>query len=214
MPDTIAVRDELENSPIHVVGLNAPHPGHHLCPSVSCDNEGGSQLVVDHLMELGHRNILFVIDRGSEDTPDAIARRNGFLDAMARYGVDANKSVAHWDKHDPEVVEWLKTDPKETAVFAWYEGLAGKIMERIQGAGLSVPGDLSVVGFDSTLYCDSVKPRLTAVRQPIKEMAQTAAKVVLDLIEGRSLDMTSYTFPCTLDVRESTSLPAPKRGIQ
>lgn len=212
MPDNALLREDLEMAPLHVVGLNAPSPSHHLCPSVSCDNEGGSHLVVDHLIELGHRNILFVIDRGSEDTPDAIARRNGYLAAMAKNGIDANRSVVHWDKQDPEVHEWLRTNPKETAIYAWNEGLAGKIMERIQTAGFSVPGDISVVGFDSTLYCDSVTPRLTAVRQPIKEMAQTAAKVVLDLIEGKPLDRTSFTFPCTLDVRESTSLPAPSRS--
>lgn len=212
MPDSPSIREDLELAPLHVVGLNAPQ-GHHLCPSVSCDNEGGSKLVVDHLMQLGHRNILFVIDRGSEDTPDAIARRNGFLEAMAMHGIDANKSVAHWDKNDPEVVEWLRKNPRETAIYAWYEGLAGKIMQRAQKAGLVIPRDLSIVGFDSTLYCDSVAPRLTAVRQPIKEMAQTAAKVVLDLIEGRPLDRTSHTFTCTLDVRESTSHPALKRNF-
>lgn len=211
MPDARSILDDLEQTPLHVVGLNTSL-AHHLCPTVTCDNEGGSKLVVDHLIELGHRNILFVIDRGSEDTPDAISRRNGFLEAMARHGIDANKSVTYWDKSDPEVLEWLRTNPKETAVYAWYEGLAGKIMHRVQQAGFSVPGDLSVVGFDSTLYCDSLKPRLTAVRQPITEMAQTAAKVVLDLIEGRPLDRTSFTFSCTLDVRESTSSPALHRS--
>lgn len=213
MPDGASIAEDLEMAPLHVVGLNAPQ-GHHLCPSVSCDNEGGSKLVVDHLVSLGHRNILFVIDRGSEDTPDAVARRNGFLEAMARHGIDANKSVVRWDKQDPEVIEWLSTNPKETAIYAWYEGLAGKIMLRAQKAGLSIPGDLSIVGFDSTLYCDTLSPRLTAVRQPIKEMAQTAAKVVLDLVEGKPLERTSHSFPCTLDVRESTSIPNPKKSLQ
>jgi LacI family transcriptional regulator len=208
MPDSPAIREELEYAPLQVVGLNASIPSHHLCPCVSCDNEGGAELVVDYLIGLGHRHILFVMDQGSDTTPDALARRNGFLCAMARHGIDANKSVVFWDQQNPEVAEWLKTKPKETAIFAWYEGLAGRVMAGAQAAGLQIPRDLSIVGFDSTIYCDSVTPRLTAVKQPIKEMAQTAARLLLDLIEGMPLERNSYVFPCSLDVRESTSTPA------
>jgi len=208
MPDTPAIREEMEHTPLQVVGLNAPVPTHHLCPCVSCDNEEGAGLVVDHLVGLGHKHVLFAMDRGSEDTPDAVARLDGFNRALIRHGLQP--AIVYWDKFNPEVADWLATNPKETAIFAWYEGFAGRIMANAQSAGLEIPRDLSIVGFDSTLYCDSITPRLTAEKQPIKEMAQTAARILLDLIEGHPLERNSYTFPCTLDVRESTSSPAPR----
>ena len=86
-------------------------------------------------------------------------------------------------------------------------------LARIAAAlGLDLPRELSVVGFDSTDYCETTTPRLTAVRQPIHDMAACAANVLIDLIEGNapagddSLP-SSTLFPCSLDVRGSTARP-------
>ena len=212
MPDTPAVREELNHHALSVVGLNSPPFSDQLCPTVSCDNAHGSKLVVDHLVALGHRHIVFPMDHGSEETPDAIARLEGFQQAMAKHGLSTDGSVIQVNKQAPDIASVLKQRPEITAVFAWYEGLAGRIMASAQEAGYSVPGDLSVVGFDSTLYCDSLSPRLTAVKQPIKEMAQMATRILLDQIEGHPLERNTCIFPCTLDVRESTSPPASNGG--
>lgn len=212
MPDLPGIRDQLTHSSLNVVGLNT-QAAHSLCPMVTCDNEHGSGLVVDHLVDLGHRNIAFAQDWGSEDTPDAITRYDGYRKALQKHGIPFSENLLFWcDKHKPEVADWLNRNPETTAVYAWYEGLAGKIMASAQEAGYQIPRDLSVVGFDSTLYCDTLSPKLTAIRQPIKEMAQVAARALMDLIEGQVPDKTSYIFPCTLDVRESSSHPAPSRA--
>lgn len=209
MPDHPAIGDDLLNSPLQVVGLNAQPTDNHQCPTITCDNEGGSALVVEHLYELGHRHIAIVIDGGSTDTPDAVARLKGFRRAMQARGLQAE--VLYWDVPETEFPAWWVARPQITALYGWHEGFAGRILLAAKAAGVEVPRDLSVVGFDSTLYCETTTPKLTSVKQPIKEMAQTAARILLNQIEGSPLGQRSYTFPCTFDVRESTSSPTRSR---
>lgn len=208
--------EELRHTPLKVVGLNSTAPSTPgAYPAISCDNEGGAALVVDHLAALGHERILFAFDEGWEDTPDALARLNGFRAAMARHGLAfGEEDIVTWKIESPAFADWWATNPPHTAIFGWHEGIAGKILDCARDLGVSVPEDLSVVGFDSTLYCESTKPRLTAVRQPIREMAEYAANLLLDLIEGQAPDSYSQFYPCTLDVRDSTSHPAPTGGAR
>src|SRR5579862_6993689 len=83
MPHDAAILQELVHTPLRVVALNSPPPREpHGVPFISCDNEGGAALVVDHLVGLGHTRILFALDHGWESTPDAHARLAGFRTAM------------------------------------------------------------------------------------------------------------------------------------
>lgn len=210
MPHDASVLADLAHTPLKVVALNSPPPRrHHGVPFVHCDNEGGSELVVDHLASLGHRRILFVLDVGWDTTPDAHARLAGFRAAMARRGLPCgDEDIVVWEIGDPPLADWAATRPPHTAIYAWHEGLAGRILETALRAGIDVPGAFSVVGFDSTMYCESTKPRLTAVRQPVREMAARAAQLLIDLVEGRLASADSLCFPCSIDVRDSTAYPA------
>lgn len=214
MPHDRAVLNELKHTTLRVVALNSPPPREeHGVPFIHCDNEAGAELVVDHLARLGHTRILFVLDHGWENTPDAHARLAGYRAAMNRHGLSCGEDdVVVWSIIDPPVAEWLRTNPVHTALFAWHEGIAGRILAVAHAAGIQVPDAFSVVGFDSTMYCESTKPRLTAVRQPIREMAESAAQLLIDLVEGRATSANSRCFPCTLDVRDSTSPPAHPRA--
>lgn len=209
MPDDPKLHGELAHRLVPVVALNAPPiEGSPIPHFVSCDNEAGSELVVEHLFELGHRRILFAQERGEEETPDARSRLRGFRAAMSKRGLQVKEEdVVCWGTMAEELAEWRSGNPPHTAIFAWNERLGGEILARAREIGLALPDELSVVGFDSTLYCDSTVPKLTAVRQPVKEMAQTAARLLLGLIEGEPTGPHSRTFPCTLDVRESTTHP-------
>ena len=146
-------------------------------------------------------------------TPDALARLTGFKAAMKARGLPfSDEDVVLWSKPSVDLPAWLATKPPHTAIFGWHEGIAGKILAAAAAAGIEVPRQLSVVGFDSTMFCESTTPRLTAVRQPIREMAEQAAQLLLDLIEGQSPSQLSHYFPCTLDVRDSTCPPASRRA--
>lgn len=197
----------IHECPIPIVAMNTPPPAEPTeAVFVSCDNEGGIELAVEHLWNLGHRRILFVREYEEITTPDCIARLGGFNQAMTRRGVKVTEEdVATWDWDFDMFLDWWAANPPHTAIVCWSERSGAQILKRALEAGIDVPRKLSVVGFDSTNYCETTQPRLTAVRQPISEMAMHAGEVLLSLIAGQSPPQFSYAFPCTLDVRDSTS---------
>lgn len=197
----------IHECPIPIVAMNTPPPAEVTdAVFVSCDNEGGIELAVDHLWSLGHRRILFVREGEEVPTPDCIARSKGFADAMRRRGVsDPEAKIATWDWNFDHMFDWAKSPNRDTAILCWSERAGAQILKRAAELGIRVPEELSVVGFDSTNYCETTKPRLTAVRQPIAEMASHASRTLLSMIAGHSPQQLSYTFPCTLDVRDSTA---------
>ncbi len=206
MPPERTCVDRLRNSGLPFVVLHSPPPE---APSdtvfISCDNVGGARLAADHLVGLGHRRMLFVLERKEETTPDAQARLSGFLEACTSHGIEVrDEDVVIWSRDADEFAHWHSKRGDQTAVFAWNERVASAVVHRAKECGLSVPRDLSVVGFDSTPFCELTTPRLTAVRQPIRLMAGQAALTLLDMIDGRRPSQLDQVFACTLDVREST----------
>jgi LacI family transcriptional regulator len=199
----------LHDCPIPIVALNAPLPE---VPTdaafVSCDNRGGIELAVDHLWSLGHRRILFLREGEEINAPDCVDRLSAFEEAMARRGaVLSPEDVATWDWDLNLFSNWWRSNPPHTAVIAWSERCAGVLLNRCAEAGVSVPDTLSVIGFDSTQYCESTRPRMTAVRQPIAEMASLAARLLLDMLDNGNRVHSSHIFPCELDIRDSTAPP-------
>jgi LacI family transcriptional regulator len=203
----------LSRTKIPIVALNSPNGAlHENSFGVGCDNEKGSELLVDHLYNLGHRKIGFVSEINEESTPDAVARWIGFQNAMQRRGLTiSDKDILTWSYESTEFVTWWNSAPEHTALYAWNEGQAGNILRRAMNAGVDIPNEISVAGFDSTSYCETTHPTMTAVNQPIRKMAQHAANTLISMIEGESPSFASVTFPCTLDVRGST---APARSEQ
>ncbi len=202
-------QQQIRNCPIPIVALNAGRP-EALCGPVyvNCDNEAGIELAVEHLWNLGHRKILFVNELQEVTTPDCILRREAFLDSMAKRGVDATGDTRVWEWNLYEFRDMWASGEPYTAILGWTERAASVILERAAEMGVRVPEDLSVVGFDSTPFCESTTPKLTAVKQPIFDMAQHAAGVLLELTQGQRPANDSVIFPCTLDVRDSTTIPS------
>ena len=135
---------------------------------VGCDNEGGIGLAIDHLVELGHRRIAFLSETVEGDTPDCEARREGFRARMAFHGLwTSEQDELLWTWDVPEFTDWWAENPPHTAIVCWSERCAKALMEKMAVDGVTIPEQLSVVGFDSTPFCEMVRPRLTSVRQPI-----------------------------------------------
>jgi LacI family transcriptional regulator len=200
--------DLLHSCPIPIVALNAPaSPEVTDAVFVSCDNPGGVCLALEHLADLGHRRVLFAQETWEDSTPDCVARREAFFRFAPQFGMSAEETdVETWTRGAPEFEAWRRRGTGHTAVFAWNERLGGEILAQAAQTGVSVPDELSVVGFDSTTFCDTTTPRLTAVRQPIREMAAHAGDLLLSLIAGQRPEHYSSIFPCTLDVRGSTAI--------
>ncbi len=199
----------IERDSLPVVALNSSTLGADTrLINFHCDNEGGIRLILDHLVELGHTKILFVMETGEVSTPDAVVRRDAFYRIAKEKGLHlGEEDVVQWSRTAIEFPAWWALQTGHTALVAWNEGVAGSILQVARRNGVKVPTDLSVVGFDSTAYCDTTTPRLTAARQPIREMAIAAATTLVDLVEGRAPTHLRRVFPCTLDVRGSTSEP-------
>jgi LacI family transcriptional regulator len=195
----------IQECPIPIVALNARPPDSHTdAVFIGCDNDGGCGLAVDHLVGLGHRRIAFLCEGEEESTPDCEARYEGFCNHMSRHGLATERLVWSWDLDEFE--PWSHRRP-HTAIFCWSERCAGVLLERAAEAGVSVPNQLSVVGFDSTPYCETLRPRLTAVRQPIAEMARIAGDCILSILGGTPPSKKSIVVPCEFDVRDSTAAP-------
>lgn len=201
--------DVMKRSPIPVVVLGVPNAVElSSVHFVYCDNEQGIESAVDHLWDLGHRRILFLREAREESASDCEDRLQGFRTAMARRGRPvAEEDVASWSWDLDEFADWWAARPPHTAVIGWSERVAGRLLERCEELSIPVPGALSVVGFDSTRYCDATNPPLTAVRQPITEMASYATRTLLDLIDGKDVDPDHPQLPCPLDIRRSTGVP-------
>jgi LacI family transcriptional regulator len=201
-----SLRDRIASLKIPCVLLNSRLPDDRLY-GVACDNRMGSEKAVAHLRSLGHERIQFALERREEATPDALERLAGFQDACLARGMPFDPPEI-WDAEAREFAAWRARRTGHTALYCWNEGLAAMALQQARRLGVDVPGELSVIGFDSTEFCEGTRPRLTAVRQDIDQMASLAARTLIDLIEGRPHPTKRMLFPVSLDERESTG-PAP-----
>jgi LacI family transcriptional regulator len=168
------------------------------------------RMAVDHLVSLGHKRIAFVAPQFIEHNDETHTRIQAMKIAMAAHGLPFDESdVLNWDYEASQFGRWWAMTPPHTALILRSESQAGPIYEHAAKFGARIPEDLSVVGFDSTAYCETLSPRLTAVRQPIEAMAKRATDLLLAIIEGRDvLPAADHVFPCGFDIRESTARPA------
>lgn len=176
--------------------------------SVRTDDAAGTRLAVDHLVSLGHRDIVHV-DGG--ESPGAPERRDGYLAAMRDHGLD------EWVEVLPGVYgeaagaraanTLLARDRLPTAVVACNDQCARGLMATLVRAGRSVPGEVSVVGYDDSRVAGLPFLGLTSVRQDVERMAELAVDAaVARLDEGRT-DSAHVMLAPTLTMRESTAPP-------
>ncbi len=182
---------------------------------VDVDNVGGTRLATQSLTALGHRRIAFL------GPPEVLTvtsdRRQGYLEALARMGIKPlNAWILETDGVDLEVfsfeaarrtVEKALTTPLDwTALVAFNDEMALGAMRALSEAGLKVPEDVSVVGFDDLPYARMVTPSLSTVHQDIQQLGQHAGRALLALLRGQATaDLTIQTV--SLVNRETTATP-------
>jgi DNA-binding LacI/PurR family transcriptional regulator len=171
-------------------------------PTIICDNRQGIRLALDHLVELGHRSIGFPWEH-ELGVGEALERRNAFVSIAAEMGISFEVIDVSWGRQ--EVDEYLKDGPKHTAIVCFSDGLAGDFIQAAPKYGISLPADLSIVGFDSTGYCNELNPALTSVRQPLAVMGAKAIEVLVKRINGEVIEPLETVMACGFDVRESTA---------
>jgi DNA-binding LacI/PurR family transcriptional regulator len=213
--------EDLHEANVTVVGMwqgSAALPG---ISTVNVDNRLGIRRLIDHLVGLGHRSFGFVGGSfsfaGGRPLGDIRERKLAFLESLTEHGIevppeycrDANNNFAGGAR-EFEALMALPNPP--TAVLASTDVLAIGALRAAHRLGLSVPGDVSVVGFDDLPVAEHTTPSLTTVRHPISEMAAVAVRAAITDVSGESSPIVECLEP-TLIVRESSGpAPSPRRG--
>lgn len=188
-----------------IVLINNQHPGSYTY-SVSIDNVSAARRITRHLLQLGHRRIAYIGNRsGSQADTD---RLHGYRIELRKARLPFRSDLVMHADATPEggraVMQRLLARRRPTAVFCYDDLTALGALAAARTAGVSVPADLSVVGFDDLFVSSYTAPPLTTLRQPMKEMGQRAAEILLALLRGEVAER-KVKFQGTLVVRESTA---------
>jgi GntR family transcriptional regulator of arabinose operon len=208
------------NTNIPVVLMDRPINGVVL-PCISSNNYAGGLQAMNHLIQLGHRRILFVA-RPHLDLWSVSERFRAYQDALRLQNVEPQSPFliggdtemssyeAHLSHDDSEIeplVEHLKTDARPTAIFAVNDWIALKVQRAIALAGLQNPQDISVIGFDNLDIAQYQNPPLTTIAQDAALMGAEAARRLITLMEGDSNREILTLLPTQLIERASTAPP-------
>lgn len=179
-------------------------------PSVAVDNAHGAYLATQHLLELGHQRIAHL----SGDLSLEVARQRvkGYQQALSDYGLHDIAQVVtppnyRWDYESGylSMQNILRQPVRPTAIFAAGDQMAIGGYRALAEAGLRVPDDMSVIGFDDIEAASYTIPPLTTIRQPLEDIATSAFELLLDLLDAKkTLDTSQIILPPELIVRKST----------
>jgi len=181
-------------------------------PSVAATNWAGGLAATEHLIELGHTRV------GMITGPKAVAcardRLDGYRAALTRANLTHDPALERFGDFQQESGQQhadslLRMENPPTAIFAGSDRAAAGVYRAAHARGLRIPEDLSVVGFDDVVVAQWLQPELTTVRQPLEEMARTAIRTAMRLVNGEPVSLERIELATTLVVRAST---APRRA--
>ncbi|MBN1401954.1 MAG: LacI family DNA-binding transcriptional regulator [Anaerolineae bacterium] len=174
-------------------------------PCVSSDHRQGAAEGVRYLWELGHRRVAFV--SGSPSSQSHL-RELGYRDAMAACGMQVAPEYVRsgdwsWESGRAQMEALLALDAPPTAVFCASDNIALGAMRAVQRAGLRVPEDVSILGFDDITAAQHSDPPLTTIRQPSLQMVEMAVDLLRCGLEGEQVAARNHLLPTNLVPRES-----------
>jgi DNA-binding LacI/PurR family transcriptional regulator len=190
-------------------------PGHRCLKGVTnivLDHRKAARLALNHLIELGHKEIAFM--KGAEVSPDSEDRWNAIREVSEELGLSLRAELIVQLKGDdatpqlgyPFAKLLLARKRPFTALFAYNDISAIGSIRAFQEAGLRVPDDVSVVGFDDIRIAVHNNPSLTTVRQPLQQMGEIAARTLLNRIEHPEDFVPEIAIEPELVVRKSTAI--------
>jgi LacI family transcriptional regulator len=187
------------------VGRVGPRMSH-----VLIDYANGIRQAVDHVIDLGHKRLGFIT--GPLDLHSARTRRQAFLDGLRARGIKPDPKLVREGTHTADggqqaMTALLKPSKRPTAVVCSNDWTAIGALHAIDAAGLRVPDDISVVGFDDIPLASYTSPPLTSVRMSAGDVGSTAFDALFRLIGGERLEGDVYQVPTQLVVRQSTAKP-------
>ena len=182
-------------------------------PSVHIDNAGAAADAMTLLYDLGHRRIGVV--SGPLVSPLSRDRLRGVSTVASQRHGDGTLTVVGGDftveSGTEAAARLLSGDSRPTAIFCFNDEMAMGVLEHARRAGLRVPADLSVVGFDDIRFARYTQPALTTVAQPMREIGEGTVKLLLAILADDTVTPASVTLPHRLVVRGTTAPPPSER---
>jgi len=174
---------------------------------VSTDNYKGAVLATEYLINNGHKNIVCI-----QGTPSAMPvkkRFEGYKDTMAKHGLSDKVNVVgnsfSIQNGYVETKMLINKKNRPTAIFAMSNTIALGAYKAIKESGLTVPKDISIIGFDNYLYLDYIEPPMTRIAQPTDEIGILAVKTLINQIEEKHEDVSQLLLSPTLLLGQSVS---------
>ncbi len=204
-------QDDMEIRRLHEEGvpimLLGQLPGTEL-GFVDVNAVSGAEVAVDHLLDAGHRCIGMITNAPLSYT-SAQQRRTGYANALQRRNIEADPALIHEGNYTPAsgyhaMKQLLNETARPTAVFVASDVVATGAMLAAKRAGLRIPEDLAIVGFDDIPMAEYLDPPLTTVRLPAFGLGWAAGERLIHLIRGDRDDQNSLFLESQLIIREST----------
>ncbi|MCC3718160.1 LacI family transcriptional regulator [Rouxiella badensis] len=210
-PDNGQLYTELKDQR-NVVLIDEDVPGCEV-PKVFSDNVHGGELATQALIDAGHRRIAFV--GGPDELMSVRERHQGYRHALAKGAIAYDPALVLYGDYDRvfgrqalDTLLALPTPP--SAIFAASDYLALGLLDGVRARGLSVPGSLSLVGFDDAIYSDLITPRLSTIRQSARELGRTAVEALIQRLNDDASPNTVSRIPVAWIARDSVSAYPPK----
>jgi LacI family repressor for deo operon, udp, cdd, tsx, nupC, and nupG len=175
-------------------------------PTVSIDNISSARKATEYLISLGHRRIGFI--SGPLNVILSRDRLKGFHQAMAQHNIPVESFLVQEGDFSFEsgynmMMKFLALEKPPTAVFAANDEMAIGAIKAIKSKGLSVPNNISVVGFDDIKFASIYEPALTTISQPMFEIGKKAMELLIKLINKEELEKNQYILRDRLVIRDT-----------
>jgi DNA-binding LacI/PurR family transcriptional regulator len=215
------VRASCENEYNHLVrlkefGIPVVTTGHQIevpgLAMIDVDNVGGGRIATEYLIGLGHTRIAMIT--GPVGWKSVYDRSEGYLQALHTVGIPVDQELIldgtwlHRSGYEKTKL-LLERNKQFTAIFAQNDRIARGAIHALYEAGLRVPEDVSVIGYDDIPEAEFSDPPLTTIRQPASEIGQAATKLLIQMIEDSSIAPMQIMFDTTIVVRSSCRLIKP-----
>jgi LacI family transcriptional regulator len=192
----------------NVVLLDEDIPGVNV-PRLFVENTEGAQAATRHLIEAGHTRIAYI--GGPRGLFSVVERHEGFRTAMAEAGIPVRQEYVSLGGFDPELaraatLKFLDLPEPPTAIFASSDYLAIGALMGLREAGISIPDQMSLIGFDDMPFGSLLTPPLTAVRQPVDQLGRHGFQLLLQLLNGETPPAVTR-LPVELIARRSVGAP-------
>jgi len=185
---------QLYKKKIPMILIHGSAPDGYVVPRVTVENKMATRNMMDHLIEVhDRRNIIFM--RGPKKQEDSYWRETGYKESLESHGIVYDERLVLTGEFDREVAykslkEFLGCEqrPDFDAVFSGDDDAAIGVFQAINEAGMRIPEDVSVIGFDDFRLAPYLNPPLTTVRAPTEEVGRVAAEQLFRLLEGKEVE--------------------------